>query len=131
MRRRCVLIVDGTPETRASLAVAFTRKQWSILSASSLAQGLAMLASGPDRVILDLVLPDGQGEDLLRNVREGHNRAPVIAVLTVEADANRLGEVAKRHPDVQLLKPMDPDIVARLCGSELEVHEDDSEHEQH
>jgi DNA-binding response OmpR family regulator len=131
MSRRRVLIVDGNAETRAALAVAFSKGRWSTFSASNLAQGLAMLGSGPDCVVLDLVLPDGAGEDLVRKVRGDDLAGPVIAVLTVETDANRLGEVAKLHPDLLLLKPMDPDIVARLCGSETDNRGAGAGHEQH
>src|SRR5215217_2321830 len=122
-----VLIIDAHAETRAALALAFSRQRCSALSASSLAQGLAMLDSRPDCVVLDLVLPDGEGETILRRVREsepGGGSSPVLAVLTVETDANRLGDVAKLHPDVLLLKPMDPEIVARLCVSEMDGRAD-------
>jgi hypothetical protein len=43
----------------------------------------------------------------------------MVAVVTVETDANRLGEVAKLRPDILLLKPIDPDFVARLCDAEV------------
>jgi hypothetical protein len=55
----------------------------------------------------------------------------VIPVFTVETNANRLGEVAKLHPELLLLKPMDPAVVARLCGSDMEDGGDDVGHEQH
>jgi DNA-binding response OmpR family regulator len=133
MNRHRVLILDGHAETRAALAVAFSELRWSILSASSLAQGLSMLESRPDCVVLDLVLHDGEGETLLRKIR-GSDQAdlpPVVAVVTIETDAIRLGEVAKLRPDVLLLKPMDPRVVARLCGSEMEDRAERGGHEQH
>src|SRR5690349_2110533 len=96
-----VLVVDPHAATRAALALAFSGFRCSVLSASTLAQALAMLESRPDCVVVDLVLPDGDGEAVLRKVREGNlgGSAPVLAVLTVETDANRLGDVAKLHPD--------------------------------
>lgn len=121
MGRRRVLIVDGHAETRAALAVAFSRLRWSVLSAANLAQALSMLEAGPDCVVLDLVLPDGGGDEILREFRgsERGDSSPMVAVVTVETDANRLGEVAKLRPDVLLLKPIDPDVVARLCDAEV------------
>jgi DNA-binding response OmpR family regulator len=132
MARYRVLIVDAHAETRAALALAFSKSRCSPLSAASLAQGLAMLDSRPDCVVLDLVLPDGEGETLLRTVREAEpgGSPPVLAVLTVETNANRLGDVAKLRPELLLLKPMDPEAVARLCVSEMDGRED-SGHEQH
>jgi CheY-like chemotaxis protein len=143
MARLRILIVDGNPESRAALALAFSKLRCSVLSASSLAQGLAMLDSYPDCVVLDLVLHDGDGESILRKVRgsDGHgddhandhgdSPRPIVAVVTIETNANRLGGVARLRPDMLLLKPMDPEVVARLCLSEMEGRAGPESHEQH
>jgi CheY-like chemotaxis protein len=114
------LIVDGHAETRDALALAFFNLRCSVLSRSSLAQGLLTLIPWPDGVVIDLVPPDGRGEEIrhaIRTVDAAESSTPVVA-FTIETDSNRLGAVVKHRPDVLLLRPIDPENVARMRASE-------------
>jgi DNA-binding response OmpR family regulator len=79
---------------------------YEVISAMTQASGLAGLGRGLDCVILDLELPDGSGEAILRRIRG--ERLPVrVAVTTGEADPRRLCKLAALEPDLLLTKPID------------------------
>lgn len=83
--------------------------------ARSVSEGLSLLSSGPDYLILDLMLPDGYGSKVLAEVRS--RQLPIrVAVTTGSSDAVRLKEVADLAPDVFLLKPIDFDHLLNGLG---------------
>jgi DNA-binding NarL/FixJ family response regulator len=60
----------------------------------------------PDCLLLDLVLPDGNGEDVLMKVRDGGLKTRV-AICTGSQDAARLSRLRSMNPNGILLKPVD------------------------
>ncbi len=66
-----ILLVEDSPATRAFLAENLEADDYDVLQAESLREALEVLdRSFPDLVIVDLGLPDGDGLDLLKYVRE-------------------------------------------------------------
>jgi two-component system OmpR family response regulator len=114
-----VLIVEDHTPTRLALKRVFAREGWDIQTAETVAEGLAALDPPPDCVVLDLILPDGDGESILRKIRADGLPTRVVAVTTGVSDPNRLAEVARLRPDVLLTKPIDPEILCRLCRAEV------------
>jgi DNA-binding response OmpR family regulator len=99
------LVEDDRPTAKAMLAL-LTRAGWEVTVARTLAEALARLdASTPDWVVLDLMLPDGDGTALLQRVRREGIRTRV-AVTTGSIDAHRLHTVAQLGPDLFLTKPI-------------------------
>ena len=81
-----ILLIDDEPAITESLAYAFERAGMDTCTASSLASADAALeVHRPDLVILDLMLPDGNGLDWLRQFRT-QSTVPVI-VLSSHDDA--------------------------------------------
>jgi DNA-binding response OmpR family regulator len=71
----------------------------------TLAAGSALLDQSPDCVILDLMLPDGEGEAILRTIRA--ERRPIrVVVASAVSDENRLEAVEQLEPDAILTKPI-------------------------
>jgi two-component system response regulator RegA len=62
MARR-LLIVDDHEPTRSALRTLFALKGWDVRVAGTLADGLGLLSPPPDCVLLDLMLPDGNGDE--------------------------------------------------------------------
>lgn len=80
-----VLVVDDEPQIRRFLDISLRAQGYAVALADSAAGGLAELAMhAPDLVILDLGLPDRDGREVLRELRQWSG-VPVI-VLTVRAD---------------------------------------------
>lgn len=72
-------------KTRASIAEGFQLEGWNVLSASNGAEALDLLEHEPfDLVILDWLLPDRDGLDVLRDFRQRGRQTPVL-ILTARS----------------------------------------------
>jgi DNA-binding NarL/FixJ family response regulator len=72
------------------------------------------LQARPDCIILDLLLPDGYGEAILRQVREA-GRSSRVLVCSVILDPGRLEGVRALRPDGLFQKPIDVEQVLSVC----------------
>lgn len=80
-----VLVIDDEPQIRKFLRISLAAQGYQVSEAATGADGLAQAALGqPDLVILDLGLPDRDGQDVLVELREW-SAVPVL-VLSVRAD---------------------------------------------
>src|SRR4051794_36221148 len=103
-----ILIIEDHGPTRDILRLLFRRKGWEVTAAGTVAEGLSLLEESPkpNCLLLDLDLPDGQGEAILRKVRR--DQLPVrVAVCSGTGDPNRLNIVRGLDPDALLRKPID------------------------
>lgn len=79
-----VLVIDDEPQIRKFIDISLRSQGYKTQLAETGEQGLSILASkGADVVILDLGLPDRDGQEVLRELRQW-SQAPVI-VLTVRS----------------------------------------------
>lgn len=79
-----ILVIDDEPQIRRFLDISLRAQGYAVESAATGGDGLAALATrGADLVILDLGLPDRDGHDVLRALREW-SQVPVV-LLTVRA----------------------------------------------
>src|SRR4051812_16506175 len=67
-----VLVVEDECTARETLHIILASHRWTVSEAATVAEGLAQLDPPPDCIILDLDLPDGPGEAVLRRVREAN-----------------------------------------------------------
>lgn len=75
-----ILVVEDEPSIRAFLRATLERHGYDLIEATTGQGGLDALAAGrPDAVILDLGLPDMDGFDVLRRLRE-RSAVPVIVL---------------------------------------------------
>lgn len=103
-----ILVVDDEPQIRKFIDISLRSQGYATLLAGTGREGLTLLASkGADLVVLDLGLPDIDGKDVLKELRQW-SRVPVI-VLTV-----RSGEEEK----VALLDAGANDYVTKPFGVE-------------
>src|SRR5512146_1953689 len=73
-----ILVVDDEPEIRRFLCASLKVHHHDILEAENGAQALSVIRNGhPDLIILDLGLPDIDGVEVTRRVREW-SQAPII-----------------------------------------------------
>jgi DNA-binding response OmpR family regulator len=99
------LIVEDDPAMREVWQIVFARRGWEVAAATTIAEGLEGLDPPPDYLILDLKLPDGGGEAILRRVREDRLKTRV-AVTTGSEDAAQLSEVRGLGPEAVFEKPV-------------------------
>jgi two-component system response regulator RegX3 len=78
--RKKVLVIEDERPIAEPLADALRREGFDVHLAETAADGLeAFSAQAPDIVLLDVMLPDGDGRDVLREIRQA-SRTPVVMV---------------------------------------------------
>ena len=107
-----VLVVDDEPAIRESLAFALGRDGFEVLEAGSLRQARERWEQA-DLIVLDLMLPDGNGIELLAWLR-GHSKLPVI-ILSSRGDETDRVVGLELGADDYVVKPFSPrEVVARV-----------------
>ena len=107
-----ILIVDDEPAIRESLAFALRRDGFAIAEAGSLREAAAA-APEVDLVLLDLVLPDGNGLDFLRELRTKSD-VPVIVLTSRDEETDRVVGL-EMGADDYVVKPFSPrEVAARV-----------------
>ena len=112
------LIVEDHAPTRRAMARLLGQIGWDVVAAGTIAEGIAALDRHPVILILDLMLPDGDGEEILRRVREA-GLPTRIAITTATGDSDRLDAVRRLGPVDLLPKPVSFDEVCRICDPAL------------
>jgi DNA-binding response OmpR family regulator len=100
-----VLLVEDDAQTRRAIRKILSHEGFVICSSNTLAYASTLL-SWADIMVLDLMLPDGNGVDLLRDARAGGLEIKVAVVTGVD-DQEVLAEVARLQPDRLFKKPLD------------------------
>ena len=111
---RVALIVEDEPQIRRFVRAALEAEQWRVFEAGTLKQGLVEAGTRPpDVVILDLGLPDGDGESYIRELRTW-SQTPVI-VLSARSDEADKVRALDAGADDYLAKPSGiPELMARV-----------------
>jgi two-component system KDP operon response regulator KdpE len=109
-----VLVVDDEPQIVRGLKIILRSAGYIVEAAETKAQALALLAARPpDALVLDLVLPDGQGVEVCREVRRW-SRLPIV-VLSAVGDEREKVRALDAGADDYITKPFGSDeLLARL-----------------
>jgi two-component system KDP operon response regulator KdpE len=100
-----ILVVDDEPPIRRLLRTSLASQGFQVTEASNGEGALAEAGrSPPDLVILDLGLPDMDGADVIRALREGGNAVPIL-VLSSRADEHGKVEALDLGADDYVTKP--------------------------
>jgi two-component system response regulator RegX3 len=90
MSKRHVLVIEDEQAISEPLAAALEREGFQATVAGTAAEGLeAFQTRSPDLVLLDVMLPDGDGRDVLRQIRSG-SRTPVIMLTARGEEMDRV-----------------------------------------
>ena len=119
------LIVDDETQIRKLLRVVLEAQDYHVTEADSGRAGLAEAATRrPDVVLLDLGLPDMDGLELLRRLREW-SHVPVL-ILSVRESAEQKVAALDGGADDYVTKPFDaPELLARLRAIQRRAPEGD------
>ena len=109
-----VLIVDDEPQIVRGLTIILRSAGYTVEAAGTKAEALAALASRPpDALVLDLVLPDGQGVEVCEQVRRWSG-LPIL-VLSAVGDEREKVRALDAGADDYVTKPFGTDeLLARL-----------------
>lgn len=96
MNRPLVLIVEDDPLLLAALELKFEQETFDIRIAKNVREARDVVSSSsPDVILLDLIMPSGDGMGFLRWLRnEKQNRVPVIVMTNLDKEDAR--EEAKK-----------------------------------
>jgi len=112
-----VLVVDDDPEVAGALVQLLRLEKYLAVGAHSAAAALQRTAEwSPDLVLLDLSLPDGDGVEVMRRLRDlvPSRYLPIVVVTGRGGRADRAAAFAAGADDF-LVKPVDvEDLVARV-----------------
>jgi two-component system KDP operon response regulator KdpE len=113
-RGRRVLACDDEPRILRALKVILRQEGYVVLTAATMDEALDVAAvSAVDAAIVDLLLPDGDGVELCRRLREW-SEMPIIVLSAVGEEEQKVA-VLKAGADDYITKPFGPrELLARL-----------------
>src|SRR5207247_2327993 len=111
-----LLIIDDEPLTVRTLCQLFRERQFTVLTASSAAEGVEIFArQTPDVVLLDIGLPDLSGLETFHRLHQLDARTPVIFITGYGTTETAI-EAMKLGAYDYLVKPLDPDRLQELVA---------------
>lgn len=116
--RGTVLIVEDDPLPAKLLEHALTQKGWDVEVAGTADQARSVLAArSVSAVVLDLVLPDADGRNLLLRLKESPRTAAIpIYVASARSDPHVQAECLALGAEAFLAKPVEPEWLLRLIA---------------
>ncbi len=125
-RRARILLIEDEPQIRKFLAISLESNGFEVAESALGEQGLAVCAeSQPDLVILDLGLPDLDGQEVIVRLREW-SQVPVI-VLSVRSDEREKVAALDAGANDYVTKPFGiSELMARVRAL-LRVRRDEAE----
>jgi two-component system KDP operon response regulator KdpE len=109
-----VLVVDDEPQMQRLLTVLLKANGYRVSVAGTGSEGVALAAQRrPDVILLDLGLPDGNGLEVLKQLRSW-TQTPVVVLTVQDAEADKI-EALDGGADDYVTKPFNAgELLARL-----------------
>jgi DNA-binding NtrC family response regulator len=120
MQTPTILVVDDEPLIRFALAERLTEEGYRVIEADTAASALARSVDGVDLVLLDYKLPDGDGIEVLKRLKERDPDALVI-LLTAHVSVDLAVEAMKQGAYHYANKPFNLDEIAVQVEKALET----------
>jgi DNA-binding NtrC family response regulator len=115
-----ILIVDDEPFNLDLLEQELAELGYATERANNGAQALQKIARvNPALVLLDYQMPDMNGIEVLRNVRQTDNDLPIV-LITAHGSIERAVEAVKAGADDYITKPFDPEHLAMVVKKALD-----------
>src|SRR5215475_14614595 len=115
-----ILIVDDEPSNLRILEQLLSRAGYTVVTASDGAEALKRLeASPPDLIILDFMMPELNGLDVLKELRQRDDDTPVI-IVTAYGTVERAVEAMHAGAYDFITRPLKPDHVTLVVRKALE-----------
>ncbi|MBY6346639.1 response regulator [Providencia rettgeri] len=114
MNKAQILIVEDESNIRRFVRIALEQEGMSVIEASTLAQARMDAATRrPDLMIVDLGLPDGDGKDLIRDLRSWVY-SPILVLSARDREEEKVAAL-NAGADDYLVKPFGvPELLARI-----------------
>jgi DNA-binding NtrC family response regulator len=116
--KQMIWVVDDDPAIRELLSFMVTGAGYEVDAFASGAEVLASSGETPDAILLDLMMPEVDGVEVLKEINRRHPKLPVIMV-TADHDVQRAVEVTKLGAYDYLTKPIDQERLLTTIGNAL------------
>lgn len=123
-----ILIVDDEPQIRKMLSITLQSNGYRIAEAETAKEALTTVANHPpDLILLDLGLPDQNGQEVLRHLREWYSN-PII-ILSVQTSEAEIVTALDHGASDYLVKPFRTgELLARIRSAIRKTSEADNTH---
>ena len=109
-----ILIVEDDPKLRSFLRQGLEEQSYECVEAASVEQAQAALQEAFDLVLLDVMLPDGEGWQVLKGLRE-HDRSTAVIFLTARSLVDERVQGLEMGADDYVIKPFEfRELLARI-----------------
>jgi CheY-like chemotaxis protein len=122
MSTRCILIIDDEERIREAIQVSLKiLGGWRVITAASGAEGLLQAQTEhPDAILLDIAMPDMDGEATLQQLRSHPLTASIPVILvTAKAQLSDQSHYAQLGVAGVVIKPFDPFELAEYIRTTL------------
>lgn len=117
-KKNTILIIEDEPPIRKLLTITLGGKDYKVVDADNGREGARLVASvKPELVLLDLGLPDMDGKEVIRVIREW-SQVPII-VCSVRNDDSEVVKALEMGADDYITKPFNPDILLARIHANL------------
>ncbi len=122
-RNATILVVEDDADARSALCEYLETAGYSVRTATSGSEGLGVLQASPDvdAVLLDLVMPDMDGFELMSRYRLAQGRAAVV-VLSAVSETESVVRAMKFGASDYLPKPFEPSELDLVLRRALDSH---------
>lgn len=117
MNKAEILIIDDESQIRKLLEITLESHDFKVTQASNAKEGIIKAANHPpDLILLDLGLPDNNGQEVLKQLREWYQK-PII-ILSVQNDEENIVTALDNGANDYLTKPFRTgELIARIKSS--------------
>jgi two-component system, OmpR family, KDP operon response regulator KdpE len=126
MSNATILVIDDEAQIRKLLNITLQSFDYNVIEATTAKEGITAVSSHPpDLVLLDLGLPDQNGHEVLKHLREWYSN-PVI-ILSVQSDEEDIIKALDNGANDYLVKPFRTgELVARVRSALRKAAADDN-----
>ncbi|HXU28304.1 MAG TPA: response regulator [Bacteroidia bacterium] len=114
MSKQEILVIDDEAQIRKLLEITLRNNDYKVVEAATATEGLLLAASHPpDLILLDIGLPDENGLEVLKKLRQWYNK-PII-ILSVQNDEENIIKALDSDASDYLTKPFRTgELLARI-----------------
>lgn len=117
-KKNTILVLEDDPSIRKLLVIALESADYKMVDCDKGREGIRLSASvKPDLMLLDLGLPDIDGKEVIKSVREW-SQLPII-VCSVRSDDKEVIAALDLGADDYITKPFNPDVLLARIHANL------------
>jgi two-component system, NtrC family, sensor kinase len=125
-RKRPILYVDDTMEQRYAMRRILETQGYSVLEAGSGREALRLLSSSPSLAVIDVKLPDINGYELTRQIKERHPFLPILQVSASFSNPNLRASGLSGGADAYIAQPVHPPELVAIIERLLQTEESEA-----